>query len=157
MYVKAFIVNVNKRLKPFFLEQHINIVNRVTLQCFWISLGNPTLTLVNFHESYIVWIYVDLRIHAYEMHLQRIGNVHVTRFLVQMCKRYCKYFPAVSYKESAPFTESSGGETICIKTSGEILAIRTSIAKRPYSLLIFQGDGGGGSGPMRPPSVSAHE
>ena len=35
MYVKAFIVNVNKRMKPFFLEQHINIVNRVTLQCFW--------------------------------------------------------------------------------------------------------------------------
>ena len=35
MYVKAFIVNVNKRLKPFFLEQHINIVNRVTLQSFW--------------------------------------------------------------------------------------------------------------------------
>ena len=31
MYVKAFIVHVNKRLKPFFLEQHINIVNRVTL------------------------------------------------------------------------------------------------------------------------------
>ena len=34
VYVKAFIVNVNKRLKPFFLEQHINIENRVTLQCF---------------------------------------------------------------------------------------------------------------------------
>ena len=32
MYVKAFIVNVNKCLKPFFLEQHINIVNIVTLQ-----------------------------------------------------------------------------------------------------------------------------
>ena len=30
MYVKAFIVNVNKRL-----EQYINIVNRVTLQSFW--------------------------------------------------------------------------------------------------------------------------
>ena len=35
VYVKAFIVNVNKRLKPFFLEQHINIVNRVTLQSLW--------------------------------------------------------------------------------------------------------------------------
>ena len=35
MYVKAFIINVNKCLEPFFLEQHINIVNRVTLQCFW--------------------------------------------------------------------------------------------------------------------------
>ena len=35
MYVKVFIVNVNKLLKPFFLEQHINIVNRVTLQSFW--------------------------------------------------------------------------------------------------------------------------
>ena len=32
VYVKAFIVNLNKCLKPFFLEQHINIVNRVTLQ-----------------------------------------------------------------------------------------------------------------------------
>ena len=31
MYVKAFIVNVNNRLKPFFLE-HINIV---TLQSVW--------------------------------------------------------------------------------------------------------------------------
>ena len=35
MFIKAFIVNVNKRLKPFFLEQHINIVNRVKLQSFW--------------------------------------------------------------------------------------------------------------------------
>ena len=35
MFVKSFMVNVNKRLKPFFLEQHINIVNRVTLQSFW--------------------------------------------------------------------------------------------------------------------------
>ena len=29
MCVKAFIVNLNKCLKPFFLEQHINIVNTV--------------------------------------------------------------------------------------------------------------------------------
>ena len=36
VYVKAFIVNVNKCLKRFFLEQHINIVNRVTLQSFWL-------------------------------------------------------------------------------------------------------------------------
>ena len=35
MYVKAFMINVNKRMKPFFLEQHITIVNRVTLQSFW--------------------------------------------------------------------------------------------------------------------------
>ena len=35
VYVKAFIVNVNKCLGPFFLEQHINIVNRVMLQRFW--------------------------------------------------------------------------------------------------------------------------
>ena len=34
-FVKAFIINVNKCLKPFFLEQHIGIVNRVTLQSFW--------------------------------------------------------------------------------------------------------------------------
>ena len=27
VFVKAYIVNVNKCLKPFFLEQHINIVN----------------------------------------------------------------------------------------------------------------------------------
>ena len=31
VHVKAFIVNVNKCLKLFFLIQHINIVNRVTL------------------------------------------------------------------------------------------------------------------------------
>ena len=35
MYVKVFIVNVNKCQKPFFLERHINIVNRVTLHRFW--------------------------------------------------------------------------------------------------------------------------
>ena len=35
VHVKAFIVKVNKCLKLFFLEQHINIVNRVTLQSFW--------------------------------------------------------------------------------------------------------------------------
>ena len=35
MHAQAFIVNVNKGLKLFFLEQHINIVNRVTLQSFW--------------------------------------------------------------------------------------------------------------------------
>ena len=27
---------VNKYLKPFFLEKHIDIVNRVTLQSFWL-------------------------------------------------------------------------------------------------------------------------
>ena len=32
---KAFIVNVNTCLKLFFLEQHINIVNRVALQSVW--------------------------------------------------------------------------------------------------------------------------
>ena len=31
VYAKAKTVNVNKCLKPFFLEQHINILNRVTL------------------------------------------------------------------------------------------------------------------------------
>ena len=35
MYV-YFIVNVNKCLKPFFLEQHTNIVNIVTLKSFWL-------------------------------------------------------------------------------------------------------------------------
>ena len=37
VHVKDFIVNVNKCLKPFFLEQHINIVNRATLQSFWFN------------------------------------------------------------------------------------------------------------------------
>ena len=36
MYVKAFIVNVNKCPKTFFLVQHINIVNRVKLKSFWL-------------------------------------------------------------------------------------------------------------------------
>ena len=35
VYDKAFKINVNKCPKPFFLEQHIDIVNRVTLQSFW--------------------------------------------------------------------------------------------------------------------------
>ena len=35
VYAEAFIVNVNKCLKHFFQEQHINIVNRVTFQSFW--------------------------------------------------------------------------------------------------------------------------
>ena len=44
VYVKAFIVNVNKCVKPFFLEQHYNIVNTVTLQSFWyISRHGPCI------------------------------------------------------------------------------------------------------------------
>ena len=35
VYAKAFIMNINKGLGPFFLEQLIDIVNRVTLQSFW--------------------------------------------------------------------------------------------------------------------------
>ena len=37
VYVKALLVNINKfhAWNPFFLEQHINIVNKVTLQTFW--------------------------------------------------------------------------------------------------------------------------
>ena len=35
VYVKALIINVNKCLKPFFLEHHIDLVNRVTLQSIW--------------------------------------------------------------------------------------------------------------------------
>ena len=46
MYVKAFIVNVNKRPKPFFLEQHISIVNKA----FGLSLGEqPRLRQVYIH------------------------------------------------------------------------------------------------------------
>ena len=47
MYIKVFIVNVNKCLKPFILEQHINIVNRVTLQSFWFIF--TCLLLLNLH------------------------------------------------------------------------------------------------------------
>ena len=35
VYDKAFIINVNKCPKPFFLEHHIDIVNRGTLQSVW--------------------------------------------------------------------------------------------------------------------------
>ena len=50
-YVKAFIINVNKCLKPFFLEQHKNIAKRVTLQCFWFifsvkSVNNISLLII---------------------------------------------------------------------------------------------------------------
>ena len=48
MYAKAFIVNENKCMKPFFLEQHINIVNRVTLQSFWFIF-----ILITIKESYL--------------------------------------------------------------------------------------------------------
>ena len=46
MHVKVFIVNVNKRLKPFFLEQHINIVNRGTLQSFWCNCSCLSYTQI---------------------------------------------------------------------------------------------------------------
>ena len=38
MYVKAFIVNVNECLKPFFLEQHINIVIESRFKAFGLSV-----------------------------------------------------------------------------------------------------------------------
>ena len=34
LYAKAFIVNVNSCMKPYFLQRHINILNRETLQSF---------------------------------------------------------------------------------------------------------------------------
>ena len=46
VHVKAFIVNVNKCLKLFFLEQHINIVNRVTLQSFWFNCSCLSYTQI---------------------------------------------------------------------------------------------------------------
>ena len=46
VHVKAFIVNVNKRLKPFFLEQHINIVNRGTLHSFWFNCSCLSYTKI---------------------------------------------------------------------------------------------------------------
>ena len=63
MHVKAFIVNVNKHLKPFLLEQHVNIVNTVTLQSFWFIFrvqtknyddadGVYTKTNISYHRDY---------------------------------------------------------------------------------------------------------
>ena len=56
VYVKAFLVNVNKCLKPFFLEQHINIVNTVTLQSLWFIcrfyLSFDTVNTIN-RDSYM--------------------------------------------------------------------------------------------------------
>ena len=49
VYVKAYIVNVNKRMKLFFLEQYSNIVNRVTLQSFWFIFTSHWLLV------YSVW------------------------------------------------------------------------------------------------------
>ena len=47
VHVTAFIiVNVNKCLKPFFLEQHINIINRVTLQSFWFNCSCLSYTQI---------------------------------------------------------------------------------------------------------------
>ena len=50
VYDKAFIVNVNKCLKPFFREQHINIVNKVTLQSIWL-ICNLTNVMLYFDFS----------------------------------------------------------------------------------------------------------
>ena len=52
MYVKAFIVNVNNRLKPFFLE-HINIV---TLQSVWF-ICTPALHNGNQTKTYICLVH----------------------------------------------------------------------------------------------------
>ena len=52
MYVKAFKVNVNKCLKPLFLEKHINIVNTVTLQSFWyISSLRPQVLRILYADT----------------------------------------------------------------------------------------------------------
>ena len=52
MYVKGFIVNVNKCLKPFYLDQHINSVNTVTLQSFWFIY-----TCIKYHLPGLVYIF----------------------------------------------------------------------------------------------------
>ena len=44
MYVKAFIVNVNKSLKPFFSR----IVNIVALQSFWFICSQSNIVLGKF-------------------------------------------------------------------------------------------------------------
>ena len=66
MYVKAFIVNVYKRLKPFFLERHINIVNRVTPQSFWFIFSLCVL------DRYSIWVNDDLKIFFYFLYVYYI-------------------------------------------------------------------------------------
>ena len=64
MYDKAFIINVNKCSKPFFLEQHIDIVNRVTLQAFGRSVHVTASFLIVFFviacferpADFLVWL-----------------------------------------------------------------------------------------------------
>ena len=43
VFAKAIIVHVNKCLNPFFLYQHINIVNTVTLQTSFIHIFIPDI------------------------------------------------------------------------------------------------------------------
>ena len=61
MYVNAFIVNVNKCLKPFFLEQHINIVNTAMLQIFWFSV---VVVLILLLEVVLVVVLVVISVAA---------------------------------------------------------------------------------------------
>ena len=54
---KAFIINVNKCLKTFFLEQHINSVNTVTLQGFFLFICNGLFLLVLYYKLWIAKVY----------------------------------------------------------------------------------------------------
>ena len=63
VHVKAFIVNVNKCLKPFFLEQHINIVNRVTLQSFLFNCSCLSYTQIKDSSNNIICIHYQFQIH----------------------------------------------------------------------------------------------
>ena len=55
VYVNAFIVNVNKCLKTFFLELHINIVNTVTPKAFGLSVNTYTFGGLTLKESLVPW------------------------------------------------------------------------------------------------------
>ena len=54
MYVKYFIVNVIKRLKPFLSRKNINIVNKVTLQSFRFIFTKTSLnwSFLHYHVTF---------------------------------------------------------------------------------------------------------
>ena len=84
MYAKAFIGNVNKRLKPFFLEHHINIENRVTLQSFWFifSCFERSWLLGNNRKlHFCLTLSVNYKIVHFEHLVKAITiNLHIKRY-----------------------------------------------------------------------------
>ena len=73
MYVNAFAVYVNKCLKPFFLEQHINIVNRGMLQSLWFICSKPA--------SFTLQIFVSLALSVVKVPKSRQNQHHSTEHL----------------------------------------------------------------------------